>query len=170
MIQLVMLDLKWTPAPASVPADRLAKILATWENTPYGDVSDPKPGVSVSCLGFACVVLDALYGRAGEPILELPPDIGLGDPERARAAMRWFQRRYSVERVEGKEIQPGDLLVVTHGEASNPGHLMVVGPRKNTLWHSTETAHVHYTGMALVAPSRLHSIYRCTDRDQWQPN
>jgi cell wall-associated NlpC family hydrolase len=170
VIHLTPLALKWSCHLPEPVIAKMTSTLATWERTPYADGSSQVPGSGVSCLGFICVVLDALYGRAGAPIFDLPADVGLTDPAVSKAAMRWFLERYSVERVGGLEIQPGDILVVSNGEAGTPDHLMLVGPRKNTLWHSTECVGVHYTGLALVAPANLHSIYRCTDRDLWLPN
>lgn len=166
------LSLQWAnPGTLEPQFARLASELARWEGTPYID-QDPVPGAQggVSCFGFVCAVLDALYGRAGSTIVGLPRDIGLHDPETAKAAMKWFLARYPVERVQGLGMQPGDILVIGHGNAGSPGHVMLVGPRKNALWHSTEDVGVHYTGLSLPLGSTHHSTYRCTNRDQWLPN
>lgn len=168
-----LLTLKWaTSDTLQAQNARLGSILAHWEGTPYLD-QQPVAGAQggVSCFGFVCAVLDALQGRAGETIVGLPPDIGLHDPETARAAMRWFLKRYAVAPVSGIGIQPGDILVIGHGKAVNPGHVMLVGPRKNALWHSTEDAGVHYTGLSLPRGSLHHSTYRMLNRETtWLPN
>lgn len=170
------LKLQWSDgglAPAT--AALLADILAGWESTPYADQQPARgPSGGVSCFGLVCAALDALYGRPCETIVGLPRDSGLHNPEAARRAMHWFLRRYKVERVAGTNMQPGDLLVIGFGSDDDtelkPGHVMLVGPRRNTLWHSTEDIGVHYTGLSLPQGMGHHSTYRCTDRDQWLHN
>jgi hypothetical protein len=148
-----------------------ASELARWEGTPYRDQQPvPGPDGGVSCLGFVCAVLDGLYGRPCETIIGLPPDIGLHDPEAAKRAMRFMLTRYPLQRVEGTGIEPGDVLVVGHGRTCAPGHVMLVGSRKNALWHSTEEIGVHYTGLSLAQNTAHHSTYRCSDRNQWLHN
>lgn len=167
MISHTPLLLKWVPF--EVP--QLAGILESWEGTPYRD-QIPLRGAAggCSCFGFVCVILDTLYGRPGKHLVGLPPDVSLHDPELARAAMRWFLTRYPAERIDSDEIQPGDIVVTSPGVAGVPGHVMLVGPRKNTLWHSVDEIGVHYTGMSLPEPGSYHSTYRCSDRGSWLNN
>lgn len=166
------LVLSWCQPPALVPAAaRLDQILTKWRGTPYVDQQPvPGPQGGVGCFGFVCAVLDALYGREGAEIPGLPGDTGLNNPERAKAAMRWFLERYNVERVGDGSIEPGDIVVVTLGKTGAPGHVMLVGPRKNALWHTLRRLGVHYGGLSLPAPSTYHSTYRCKDRELWLTN
>lgn len=162
------LRLMWQPEPVGFSA-RLTLILERWENVPYADQIPTKEGAS--CMGLSCAVLDELYGiDDGEHLVGLPPDVALKTPETARSAMRWFKERYEVERIEDGTIQPGDLVVVTPGNGNTPSHLLMVGPRKNTLWHTVEDLYVHYIGMSLPVTLKHHSTYRCKDRSSWARN
>lgn len=170
MSQLTPIRLKWGPAPFDY-SNRLTEILAKWEGTRYADQIPSKNGAS--CFGFICAVLDELDGTDGESgdhLVGLPSDIAFKTPDLARAAMKWFLTRYTAEPVTRGCIEPGDLLVTTSTSNRAPGHVMMVGPRENTIWHSTEAHGVHYIGMSLPSNTHLHSIYRIASRELWQPN
>ncbi len=65
-------------------------------------------------------------------------------------------------------LQPGDLLVVGTNNGG-PGHLMIVGVRKNTIWHAGgRGARFDQTGWALGDGfERLFAVYRLEDRERW---
>jgi hypothetical protein len=71
------------------------------------------------------------------------------------------------ERIRDRNVEPGDIVVVgTH--AGGPGHLMLVGPQPNTLWHCTESSGACMSGWGLPAfTSRVFAVYRILDKDRW---
>lgn len=164
---MIPMPLKWTEFggdPAAV--ERLGKILDSWEDTPYTESPGPEPkGVGVSCVGFLCGVMDELL-RVIEPIdyPRLPRDLGMNNPAKARTTLRTVLEAFPEhERVNVMAVQPGDVLVV--GQAG-PGHAMIIGPRRNTIWHAGGS-HVHYTGWVLPPHSKLFAVYRLLDRNSW---
>lgn len=172
-LRMLPLPLAFEPLPLELDPDgaiaaRFARILASWEWTRYLPGCQAKGATGgVDCVRFVAGVLDELYGFARVPIDRLPQDIALHRPKGARAAMRKILRIYSPhERVTGIAVQPADILVV--GEPrGGPGHAMIVGPRRNTLWHATPIG-VHYTGFGQYAGRAVvHEVYRMRDRARW---
>ncbi len=161
------MPLKWTEFDGDPRAvKRLERILESWERTPYSESPGENPkGQGVSCIGFICGVLDEL-AVAAVPIdyPHLPLDIGMNNPAGARSAMHALLGLFpDHERVNVMSVQPGDVLVVGQG---GPGHAMIVGPRRNTIWHAGGP-HVHYTGWVLPPHSKLFAVYRLLNRDSW---
>lgn len=80
--------------------------------------------------------------------------------------MRQIMERYPRhEEVTDGWVEPGDVLV-TGPRNGGPGHMMIVGPRANTVWQASSD-HVHYTGLALPYTSKLFRVYRMCDRELW---
>lgn len=168
MVRIVPLPHVWEPLPAPLEAvgPRLRAILDSWARTPYMEGCQGK-GQGVDCVRFVAAVLDELYGFRRVPTDRLPQDIALHRPRTARAAMRKILRVYEPnEEVRGVTLQPGDVVVV--GEPSGgPGHAMIVGARKNTLWHATP-AGVHRTGWGQYdGVAVVHHAFRLSDRHRW---
>jgi hypothetical protein len=164
---MIPMPLKWTEFEGDPRAcKRLGAILDTWERTPYSENPGPNPkGIGVSCVGFLCGVLDELH-RAMDPIdyPSLPRDLGMNNPSEARTTLRHMLEAFPKhDRVNVMSVQPGDILVV--GQAG-PGHAMIVGPRRNTIWHAGGPS-VHYTGWVLPPHSKLFAVYRLRNRDSW---
>jgi cell wall-associated NlpC family hydrolase len=150
------------------PAARAAleAALHGWLGTPYLAGQQGK-GQGVDCVRFVAAVLDELYGRA-TPIKTLPQDAALHARATAVLAMKKFLTLYQPnERVTDGTIEPGDVLV-TSREGGGPGHAMIAGPRRWTLWESTLDG-VHYTGWAGItaAGHRLEAIYRPSLKASW---
>lgn len=145
--------------------DRLLGILESWKGTRYASGQRTK-GVSADCVGFALSAVDEFYGwqRACDPLL--PSDAAFHNPLAARKAVAAIRRLYNpAERLRPAggytDLQPLDILVVGTS-AGGPGHLMLVGPRRNTLWHCSNTAGACQTGWSLGdGYERLHAAYRC---------
>lgn len=146
---------------------RLALVLTKWEHTPYSSsIIKQGPQGGIFCTAFVARVLDELFQREPTPMPDIPHDASMHNPRRARAALRWFFRRYpgSVE-VPTLEVEPGDV-VITGPRGGGPGHALIVGPRENTLWQA-DGDRVHYTGMFLPEPYELHQVRRFTQREEW---
>lgn len=165
--------MEWAPlADLGNAQERLGDALRAWSGTPYLSGQRLR-GVGADCIGAVFGVLDDVDGRPRAQNPQLPADTSLHDRVSAYKAVSAIRHIYApAERLrwaDGKMVvQPGDLLVVgtTHG---GPGHLMIVGVRKNTVWHATRSnAGFAMTGWALGDGfERLFAIYRLQDRERW---
>lgn len=166
----VPIGLTWQ-LPAVVPhwgyLQRFEQILAEWEGTKYRSGANSK-GEVADCLGFGFGVIDELYRRVSPAIERLPADTALHDPATARAALRVLLRIYQpAEEVTNGLVEPADILI-TQAPKGGPGHLMLVGPSRNTLWHCNAGVGVQRSGFSLPAEfAQVHSIYRFSDREKW---
>lgn len=124
-------------------------------------------GRAVNCLRFACGVWDDLFGWRRKLPRDLPGDAGIHSPGAAMRALRDLLLVYPEHvRVRGRDVQPGDLVVVGPALAG-PTHAYIVGPRPNTLWHATPPR-VSSTGIELdFRTNRVRRIYRISDRTAW---
>ena len=168
------LRMDWEPLPANLgnAQERLGSALETWKGTPYLS-GQRRRGIGGDCIGDIFGVIDDTDGRPRAQNPKLPADTSLHDRKSAYRAVVAIRRLYApaerVRRVEGKLIvQPGDLLVVGTSDGG-PGHLMMVGVRKNTVWHATRSnAGFDMTGWALGDGfERLFAVYRLQDRERW---
>ena len=147
--------------------DRLLKILQGWKGTPYKEGSQV-PKMGVDCVRFCCGVVDALFGFPRTTLNLLPADVALHDKLTALKAMRTLRRLYSpLLRVptEPGIVEPGDLLV-TGPTGGGPGHIIIVGPEKNTTWQATSQS-VEKTGLTVPYRMDLFRIFRFEDRHKW---
>lgn len=171
------LNLTWAPLPEELRQleGRMLRVLKSWENTKYRSGQRLR-GVYADCLGFGCSAVDDMDGRPRAQDPQLPPDTALHDPEKAREAILFIRRLYDpIEELTRSaeklpiDAQPFDILIVGTG-AGGPGHMMIVGPEPNTLWHCTQGAGVHWTGWKLFNGfEKVHGLYRLADRYKWQP-
>lgn len=158
----------WSWRPLQTKAmDDLDRILREWKDTPYISCGTEK-GVGVDCVRFVCAVLDEWFGQERVDLDRLPPDTAMHNRAGAVKTMRKIVRRYEpVEDVLGKDndIYPGDVIVVG---GAGPGHAMIVGAQRNTLWQSSLHG-VHYTGIALaVDHEHLFAHFRIQETLKWQ--
>jgi len=169
-MQYRILPLTWREMSLPDPArqrstEALAQAIYKWTGTPYM-AGQCLPGVGVDCVRLICAILNDLRGHEVIPISTVPPDAALHNRETAIAAMRSLLKAYNPTKVENRMIEPGDILVVSYS-GGGPGHGMLVGPVKNTLYHSDGRGVVK-TGMALPCEfQRVHGIYRLPDRQDW---
>lgn len=157
----------WQPAPPRFCA-RMGRILAEWEDTPYMSGQQLK-GEHADCIGFVFQLIDELLGVPSGERKKLPPDSSMHNRSLAMAAMRELLRLYpSAKRVEDGVVKPGRIILTGHSDGG-PGHVMIAGPRKNTLWHCNPGIGVKQTGFAFAERSQsVYGIYRITDLEsQW---
>jgi len=165
------LNAVWTPIDLEYVSSlkRLEFILAGWERTPYMSGQRLR-SVQADCIGFALGAIDDADGRKRALGPKIPADTAFHDPERAFQSVLDLRRAYqpNIEVKNGK-LQPFDIAVV--GPANGgPAHVMLVGVRPNTLWHTTQGVGVHQTGWAIHAGhDRLIAAYRMMDRWRWVP-
>jgi hypothetical protein len=129
--------------------------------------------VGGDCIGAIFGVIDDVDGRSRASNPRLPADASLHSPKSAYKAVAAIRRIYAPAkrlRWEGGSIlvQPGDLLIVGT-TAGGPGHLMMVGVEKNTIWHAAgRGARFDQAGWALGDGfERLFAVYRLEDRERW---
>lgn len=153
----------WEPHPDSESAATLMRILESWDGTKYAPGQQCR-GVAVDCVGFVGGVLDELTGRH-TPIETLPPDTAFHAPDTALAGALRLRELYQPndDVTAGGVIQPGDVLV-TGPRLGGPMHAMIVGPQRNTVWHSSGKC-VHRVGTGVIAAiGRVFMVYRLCDR------
>ncbi len=182
IVQYVPLPLTWTALKLETPEGkefahdlflsacierRLTRILGEWERTPY-DTKFSEKQVGSSCAGFICRVLDELYGRSPTELLNIPNDISFHNRNGAMAGLKWFLQAYpEAQQVTDMKVQPGDIII-TQPEGGGPGHALIVGPRENTMWQTTDDiVGVHYTGLSVPSSYQLSAVFRFTDREKW---
>lgn len=157
-------DFEWRPLPEIEP--RLQEVLHAWDRTPY-HAGWQAPGLGVDCVRFVCGVLDALHGTS-TPLATLPPDAAMHDPKGAARTMRLIRKSFPEhETIRSGHLEPGDVIVA--GPAvGGPGHAMIAGYQRNTIWHSTGIG-VQRTGLGFVCSyhSRVFRIYRHKDKRSW---
>lgn len=143
--------------------DRLAVILASWEGTPYAPGMQQK-GMGTDCVRFVCGVLDELVGVwPYRPLETLPHDAAVNNRKGAINAMRTIRKLYDFERVRDGIVEPGDVIV-TGPPRGGPGHAMIVGHQRNTVWHAA-AGKVHWTGLGFVMGCMtVFAVYRLKDR------
>ncbi len=182
LIQYVPLPLQWTVmqltgygendfanrhVKAAKIERRLTRILGEWERTPY-DTKFSQKGEGSSCTGFICRVLDELYRRDETELPQIPNDIAFHDKAGAIAGLKWFMRVFpAAERIEIGKVEPGDVII-TEPTDGGPGHALIVGPRENTMWQTTDdVVGVHYTGLYVPSTYQLSAVFRFNDRETW---
>lgn len=142
----------------------LEDYLETWASTRYMRGCQVR-GKGVDCVRFVAAVLDHISGRRTS-VRTLPQDAAFHDPAGARAAVRDMLRLYEpydAIRDPDAPIQPGDILVVGP-TGGGPGHAIIAGGRKNTLWQSDIGTGVARGGLGLVDNYQvLHRIYRVSN-------
>ena len=172
-----MLRANWTPlsiggADTQELSERIEKMLQSWEGTKY--VSGQRfKGEGADCIGFGFAAIDEIDGRERAASPSLPADTALHNPDTARQAVKDIRRLYAPARLIRPakrgltNLQPLDILVVGPS-AGGPGHLMLVGPQRNTIWHCIQNSGVSRTGWGLTTGfERLQGVYRLGDRERW---
>jgi cell wall-associated NlpC family hydrolase len=164
-VQHVPIPRIWTSSLLPFEA-RLERVLEPWRDTPYRRGQQCE-GVGVDCVRFCGAVWDDLRGRPRTPIERLPHDMALNAPAAARAAMRALLEFYGpVDDVLDGSAQPGDALV-TGVRGAGPGHVIIVGPRFNTIWQAA-SGRVEQGGWSLIERYQtLMHHFRFRDRASW---
>lgn len=146
---------------------RLAKILHSWEGTPYGAGQGVR-GVAGDCIR-ATVAIACEWLRTPMPELRtLPQDASLHNRTGAIRGLHRIRRvlppHYRLS--PDDPLEPGDVLVTgpAHG---GPGHAILVGPERNNLWQTNPMAGFLRCGWALPFPQvKLFACYRFVEREK----
>lgn len=178
-IRIYRPQLVWTPGDPEIAA-ALAAELERWRGTPY-ESGQSFPQRGADCTGSVFGVVDAMDGRARMAPPGFPHDASMHDRAGAIATVREIVRRYSpchkVEPVRFDEegqacqptwyVEPGDI-VVTGLRQGGPGHVELVGPRKNELWHAQPSTGFVQGGWGFFQEQVLYAVYRIEDKHRWR--
>jgi len=144
--------LSWKPLEIE-GADEITARLETnfqrWEGTPYM-AGQCMPGMGVDCVRFVCDVLDKMYDTHTEVPREIQ-DRSLHDPAGAQEVMDLIRSYYPdhVDLPAGDRcVEPGDIIITGNAQGG-PGHAILVGTARNTLWQATSRA-VRMCGLGLL--------------------
>lgn len=160
--------LQWAPGSAAVRR-ALALVIKPWNNTPFM-LGQCCAGVGVDCTHFVCAVLDELYGTVPpRQIRRWQPGIGMESIRRGAEIMREIVRMFPASKRVTSPIEPGDTVVLRYGRG--PGHLALVGPERNTIWHVPMGIGATVCEAPLqMFTGRIVRAYRMTDREGWCRN
>ena len=164
MIRYRKLPLSWEPWPDEELNERAREILDSWEGTRYmAGVQGKQMGVD--CVRFVCGVLDELLGTQ-TPLITLPQDASFHSPDKGRKAVKEILRAFGPYEAIKDVVRPLDILVISNGHVSGPGHAIMVGHQKNTLWQSSSSG-VSWGGFALAEDYQvLHRVYRLKNLEE----
>lgn len=164
--------LSWKPLDfegADTVIERLRACFQTWDRTPYM-AGQRAAGIGVDCVRFVCAVLDEMYGVFHEIPREMQ-DRSLHDPEGAQRVVDTI-RAYYDDHIDlpkhDRCVEPGDI-VITGNAQGGPGHAILVGVDRNTLWQATSRG-IRMCGLGLLD----HFQQICTivrpDKTLWLPD
>ena len=153
---------------AEIVTKRIEEVCQKWENTPYMP-GQQEPGMGVDCVRLVCGVLDELSGVRHKIPREVQ-DRSLHDAEGARKIVTLI-RSYYPDHVDlecgDRCVEPGDIIITGHAQGG-PGHAILVGAAKNTLWQAFRIA-VRMGGLGLIAHyQQIFTIVR-PDKTLWLP-
>lgn len=143
-------------------------VLWEWRQTPYIHGAALK-GIGADCVGFVCKVVDQLYGidtYSKRPFYSAAH--GFRDCNANAELVRFFRTNWPSEVIEpaldGKlEVEPGDIIVTR--ASLGVGHISMVGPVKNTVWHSTQGSGVEMIGLCSVG--EVVKAYKLLRKIEW---
>jgi hypothetical protein len=141
--------------------NRLARILASWEGTPYAEGQGYR-SVGCDCVRATVLIL-AEWMRWTPPAIEtLPPDAALHNKLGAIRALRGIRKslppHFRIRRP--RVVEPGDVLI-TGAPQGGPGHAIIVGTTENTLWQATRHSGFQRCGWCLPTDyAKLYAVLR----------
>lgn len=166
-VRIVAPNLVWHPHPSEDSQRALRAALAAWEGTPYQSGQRFR-GRGADCVGAVFGVIDDLDGLARAQAPGLPTDASLHNTAAAVIAVRELVRRYSpCRKVEGLDVRPGHILVTGQG-AGGPGHVAIVGARRNEIWQATPGAGFHQGGWGMLSSQVLFAVYELGNDGNWR--
>ena len=148
---------------------RIEKVCQDWNHTPYIPGQQAQ-GEGVDCVRFVCAVLDELYGL-DHTIPREVQDKSLHDPAGAMkvtALVRAYYPDHKDLATADRCVEPGDIIITGHA-LGGPGHAILVGAGRNTLWQASRVA-VRMGGLALISQyQQIFGIVR-PDKTLWIPS
>ncbi len=153
--------MRWLPIDPAI-GTRIFEVVSPWKDTPYMP-GQQCVGVGVDCYRFVCAVLDGLYGTSTDlKEINIPHDICMHNPSKAKAGMRKILERYPHEILDGvDEVQSGDVVMTGQNDA--PGHAMIALER--SFWHQSGTKVCFTSRQGMTWP--LVKICRPLNKESW---
>lgn len=148
--------------------------LRAWEHTPY-ESGQRFIQRGADCIGAIFGVIDDMDGRSRAQKPGMPHDASMHSRSTAIIAVRELVRRYSpCEKVLPDSenvfhVEPGDI-VVTGMPGGGPGHVEIVGSRRNELWHALPSSGFHQGGWSFLEQQLLFAVFRIQDKHRWGQN
>lgn len=172
-VRIISPKLRWqSKGMAQGTLDVIDRVLRSWGGTPY-ESGQAFIQRGADCTGSLFAIVDTLDGRKRIQPPGFPHDGAMHDRAGAVAAMREVMRRYDpVIRLTGVgddgflEVEPGDIIV-TGDAGGGPGHIEMVGARRNELWHATDGPGFHQSGWGFFEGQTLFAVYRILDKHRW---
>ena len=173
MSRIVVPNMLWVQHPEPAIAERLDRVLREWDRTPYESGQRIK-GLAADCLGAVFGVIDEMDGRERAITPEFPPDTAMHSADTARKAMRRLLRLYAPnDKVDLPpngvfRVRPGDVVITSY-VGGGPGHVAMVGCRKNELWHSLpDNGGFTQRGWGFYDEQEICAVYRSADQERWR--
>jgi hypothetical protein len=163
--------LVWNTGNIEIAAAMVSEI-HNWIGTPY-ESGQSFPQRGADCTGSIFGIIDALDGRKRMKPVGFPHDGSLHCRAGAVRTVREIVRRYSpCHKIEADEdglfqVEPGDI-VVTGDQGGGPGHVELVGPNPNELYHSMPSVGFHQGGWSFLEQQVLYAVYRIEDKHLWR--
>lgn len=184
-IQLRSAELVWIPMSVNGwTRDMLDKAtrnleiqLEEWDGCRYESgqsFNEGEPGAA-DCIGSVFGVVDWTDGKDRRYAPGFPSDTAMHNRNTAVLAMRELQRRYAPNTkikatAEGVYyVQPGDIIV-TGLAGGGPGHVAMVGPKRNTMWESVPSTGFRQQGWVFFAGQEVWAVYRLDNKEDWLGN
>jgi len=146
---------------------RIDEVLTSWEDTPYMAGEQAK-GVGTDCIRFVCGAMDELYGTS-HPIPREMQDISMHNTKGAVRIMKKIRENWPNHRTLGPDeriLQPGDVIVTGQAQGG-PGHAILVGAQRNTVYQATKKG-VRKGGWGFISYfQQIVCVCRPTDKDSW---
>jgi len=164
-------EMEWCPLDDPKIQANIERVMWAWKGTPY-ESGQRFIGRGADCIGAIFGIVDDLDGQSRAELPNLPPDAAMNDRSTAILAMRELITRYApMARVRPDEnnvthVEPGDF-VVTGELGGGPGHLEMVGARRNELWHCIPEVGFHQGGWSFFSTQVLWAVYRIQDKHLW---
>lgn len=169
-VALSVLSARLSAGPARADS-KILRFSSAWSGTKYLAGSRSR-GAGVDCAQLVAAFLDFM-SDADKPcwIPRMASDVGLHDPEAAKATVRALLRAHPAWRLsQAYPLRPGDVILTraSHdcGGPEQPGHAMIVMPGAARVLHATPSEGV------CVGPLEVNrgllEIYRVKDKSKWQ--
>jgi cell wall-associated NlpC family hydrolase len=159
--------LKWRPVRRATEI-RIWDVMQSWCGTPYIPGQRSKQS-GVDCVQLVAGVLDELYRKGRTNLPRFSPDQSQHGSEPAVAVVKALREAYPCHRVDGDEVEPGDIIVVrTRCNPSGPptmGHTMIASPTPGMALEAVPLAGVTYG--SVESTTGILAIYRMEDKHLW---
>jgi len=166
-VELTTAGLTWAPHASPEAAEKLLRVLRAWEGTPYA-VGQKCRGVAADCIRAGHGVVEDWSGQKLPETPRLPPDTALHNRRGAIAQMREMRACFPPHRVRRDGIATAGSIVVTGHVHGGPGHMLLVGPERNTLWQAGTIGFGRHGWGLQLGWQHLWRVFEFIGSEQWR--